>query len=121
MTSRMRKTQLADEDEGKEKRIRRKITKENTTKKTVLENSSLSRGKKTAFLKQSIIIFFETDIFLLFLLKFLSILCNLKYYFTFELQLIFIVTTIQLLKQTWFPLVRRGEEAVKQKATQPIR
>ena len=50
MTSRKRKTQLADEDEGKETNLKEKSPEE-TTKKSVLESSSLLREKKNCPLK----------------------------------------------------------------------
>ena len=50
MTSRKSKTQLADEDEGKETNLKEKSPKE-TTKKSVLESSSLLREKKNCPLK----------------------------------------------------------------------
>ena len=50
MTSRKRKTQLADEDEGKETNPKKKSPK-NTTRKSVLESSSLLREKKNCPLK----------------------------------------------------------------------
>ena len=52
---------------------------------------------------------FETDIIFV-PVKILYRLCNLKYYFTFVSLLIFAVITIQLLKQTWFLLVRKDSQ-----------
>ena len=58
---------------------------------------------------QLVIILFEIDI-VAFACKVLCKLYSLKYYFTFVSLLIFIVISIQLLKQIWFLLVRKGSQ-----------
>ena len=97
MTSKGHIPQLVNEAVGKRKRGDPQEKRRSSEEKTVIPESSLQSNLKT-------------DIILLWLLRLFASFTIWTIILLFVLLLILTLSTIQLLKQTWSPLVRKDSQ-----------
>ena len=97
MTSTVRSTHLVDESEEKWKKGDPRETKTSSEKKTVISKNSSLKRFQIWYLSPAII-----EILLILRFEYLSNLCVIVDCPTYN--------TIQLLKQTWFPPVRKDSQ-----------